>query len=104
MLERMVHDDSVQAGIYAQAYRFFEASNMLAYLFAALLLPILSRMLKLKESVDEIIYFSFKTLMGFALILTVFSCFYSDQIIDLRYDKYIPDSSEILSILMVLDY
>ena len=31
MLERMLDDQSVQAGIYAQAYRFFEASNMIAY-------------------------------------------------------------------------
>ena len=44
MLERMIDDNAMQAGIYAQAYRFFEASNMLAYLFAALLLPIFSRM------------------------------------------------------------
>ena len=28
MLERMLDDNSIQAGIYAQAYRFFEASNI----------------------------------------------------------------------------
>ena len=35
-----------EAGVYAGSFRFFEASNMFAYLFAALLLPIFSRMLK----------------------------------------------------------
>ena len=54
MLERMIDDDSIQAGIYAQSYRFFEASNMIAYLFAALLLPIFSKMLKMKECVQEL--------------------------------------------------
>ena len=77
MLERMLDDNSLQAGIYAQAYRFFEASNMFAYLFAALLLPIFSRMLKLGEPVRDLVDFSFKTLMGFGLVLTVFCCFYS---------------------------
>ncbi len=34
-----------QAGIYAQAFRFFEAFNMLGFLMAGLLLPMFSRML-----------------------------------------------------------
>ena len=101
MLERMIDDQSVQAGIYAQAYRFFEASNMLAYLFAALLLPIFSRMLKLGESVDEIVQFSFKTLMGFALTLSVFCCVFNYQIIDFRYDNHILEASQLLAILMI---
>ena len=101
MLERMIDDDARQAGIYAQAYRFFEASNMFAYLFAALLLPIFSRMLKLKQSVFEIVNFSFNTLMLFALILSVFSCFFSYDIINLRYDNYIAESSNIFMVLMM---
>ena len=50
----------------------FEASNMIAYLFAALLLPILSRMIKMNESVAEIVNCSFKILM-FLLVHSVFS-------------------------------
>ena len=101
MLERMIDDNSVQAGIYAQAYRFFEASNMFAYLFAALLLPIFSRMLKLGESVRDLVDFSFKTLMGFGLALTVFCCFYSYEIIDFRYTNHVLESSYIFIVLMI---
>ncbi|MBF25329.1 MAG: hypothetical protein CMP49_02275 [Flavobacteriales bacterium] len=101
MLERMINDSAEQAGIYAQAYRFFEASNMLAYLFAALLLPILSRMIKLNESIHEIIDFSFKTLISSALILSIFCCFFSLEIIELRYSDYILESSTIFSVLML---
>ena len=100
MLERMLDDQSVQAGIYAQAYRFFEASNMIAYLFAALLLPILSRMIKRNESVKEIITCSFKILMFFACTLSVFSYLYSYELMSFRYDQYIIESSEIFIILM----
>tara|TARA_B100000945_G_scaffold106936_1_gene84699 strand:- start:11593 stop:13041 length:1449 start_codon:yes stop_codon:yes gene_type:complete len=101
MLERMINDDSVQAGIYAKAYRFFEASNMLAYLFAALLLPIFSRMLKLGECVHEMVNFSFKTLMAFALVISVFCCFFSYEIMDFRYSTYIMEASSIFTILMI---
>ena len=101
MLERMLNDQSLQAGIYAQAYRFFEASNMLAYLFAALLLPIFSRMIKLNESVVEIIHFSFKLLMGLALTLAIFCCVFNYQIIEFRYEENINESANILAILMI---
>ena len=89
MLERMLDDQSVQAGIYAQAYRFFEASNMIAYLFAALLLPILSRMIKMNESVAEIVNCSFKILMFFACTLSVFSYLYSYELMNFRYNQYV---------------
>ena len=99
MLERMKGDES--AGIYAQAYRFFEASNMLAYLFAALLLPIFSRMLKFNESVEELVDCSFKILIGFGSILTVFCCLYSTQIMELRYDLHTDVAADIFIILMI---
>ena len=101
MLERMLNDNSVQAGIYAQAYRFFEASNMFAYLFAALLLPIFSRMLKLGDSIHDLVYFSFKTLMGFGFVVTVFCVFNAYDIIDFRYNDYIFESSQIFIVLMI---
>ena len=101
MLERMINDNSVQAGIYAQAYRFFEASNMFAYLFAALLLPIFSRMLKNNESVYELVTFSFKLLMSFGLMLSVFCFFYSYEIMDIRYAENIIESSVVFKILMI---
>ena len=101
MLERMLNDTSIQAGVYAQAYRFFEASNMFAYLFAALLLPIFSRMLKLGESIHDLVYFSFKTLMGFAFIVTVFCIFNAYDIMNVRYHEYIAESSDIFIVLMI---
>jgi len=101
MLERMLDDNSTQAGIYAQAYRFFEASNMFAYLFAALLLPIFSRMLKLGESIHDLVYFAFKTLMGFGFIVTVFCIFNSYDIMSFRYHEHIVQSSDIFVVLMI---
>ncbi len=39
MLERMLENGDYQSGIYAASYRFYEGCNMVAYLYAALLLP-----------------------------------------------------------------
>ena len=61
MMERMLpdasvskdymHSGEVQSGIYASAYRLLDATNMIAYLFSVLLLPLFAKMLKFKESV-----------------------------------------------------
>jgi hypothetical protein len=51
MLERMLPDGALQAGIYQQGFRFFEAFNMLGYLMAGLLLPMFSRMIKRGDDV-----------------------------------------------------
>jgi len=106
MLERMMGD--TQAGIYAQAYRFFEASNMIAYLFAALLLPIFSKMLKNRDSVHELVYFSFKILMGFGFVLTVFAFIYASEIMAWKYDQLtawghmtLDDTQGVFRILMI---
>lgn len=48
MLERMLPHGKKEAAAYARGFRFFEALNMVGYLFAGLLLPIFSRLLKKK--------------------------------------------------------
>ena len=47
LLDRLLTDGSLQAGIYAQAFRILDAASMFALLFAGLLLPIFSKMIKI---------------------------------------------------------
>ena len=58
-----------EAGLYATSYRFFEASNMIAFLFAVLLLPIFSKLLKKNKSINELTFVSFKILMTISVTL-----------------------------------
>jgi len=74
-----------EAGVYAGSFRFFEASNMISYLFAVLLLPIFSTLLKQKKSVSEIVLISFKIIISFSLVLCFISVFYNQEIIQFRY-------------------
>src|ERR1019366_9241981 len=63
MLERMLPDGAKQVGIYAHGFRLLDAANMIGFLFAGLLLPIFSRMLKYKESVEALVKLSFLLLI-----------------------------------------
>ena len=97
-----------EAGIYAGSFRFFEASNMISYLFAVLLLPIFSRLLKDKKSISDIVFMAFKIILTFSLVLCVISIFYNHELIQFRYgqgqfnniDMFLNKSFNIFPILM----
>ena len=85
MIERMLPNGARESAIYAQGFRFFEAINMIGFLFAGLLLPIFSKMLKAKEPVEKMVYLSFKILFSGAIVIGL-TCFaLSKEIIEWRY-------------------
>ena len=59
-------DGDIQAGIYASAFRLLDAANQFGFLFAALLLPIFSRLIRRGQKVDELTAVSFKTIFIFS--------------------------------------
>ncbi len=88
-LERLLKGDLgyEQSGIYAHAFRLLDAANQIAFLFAVLLLPIYSRMIRLNQRLDEMIRLPFSILFTAGTILTVGSFFYSSEIMHLLYPK-----------------
>jgi O-antigen/teichoic acid export membrane protein len=100
MLERMLPDGATESGIYASAYRLLDASNMIAFLFAGLLLPMFSRMIRYKESVEQLVKLAFTILITPALIVTVACIFYSTDVMGLLYKEHVLESANVFSILM----
>ena len=100
MLEKMLVDGNKQVGYYAQAYRFFEAGNMVAYLFAVLLLPIFSKMIKAKQCINGIVDISFKMVFSGALIISVLCFQFGDDIMHWRYTDLSSQSVHLFSVLM----
>ncbi len=101
MLERLLPDGKFQAGLYAQGYRILDAAAMVGFLFAGLLLPIFSRMIKRKENVESLTQISFLLLVVPTVIVS-FSCFfYKAEIMDLLYKRHVDASADILAILMI---
>jgi O-antigen/teichoic acid export membrane protein len=100
MIERMLPNGAEQAGIYAQGYRLLDATNMIAFLFAGLLLPIFSRMIKHKEPVESLIKTSFVLLITPAIIIAAGCWFYSKELIGMLYHEHIEESSLVFALLM----
>lgn len=101
LLERLLENGKQQVGIYAQSFRILDAAYMFATLFAGLLLPIFSRMLKKKEPVEEMVSLSCTLILLPALLLAAIGVFYSKQVIGLLYNEHMEASSRIFSLLMI---
>ena len=89
-----------QVGIYASAFRLLDAANMIAYLFAVLLVPVFSRMIKKRESVENMVKLSFTILITIAVIVSIGTIFYSYEIMDLLYTDHIQASAKVFRLLM----
>ncbi|MCF8277285.1 MAG: polysaccharide biosynthesis C-terminal domain-containing protein [Flavobacteriales bacterium] len=100
LLERMLPDGKEQTGVYAQAFRLLDASNMIAYLFAVLLLPMFSRMLKLKEDVKPLVHLASKLILIPATTLGIITWYFAPELMGQLYDSHVEESGRILSLLM----
>jgi O-antigen/teichoic acid export membrane protein len=101
MLERLLENGREQAGIYAQSFRIFEAATQFSLLFAMLLLPMFSRMIHLKQDVNELVRTALPLLMVTGLSVVCIAYYYKFEIIDLLYKAHAPYSSNIFGILMI---
>ena len=102
-LERLLPGESgaVQAGIYAHAFRLLDAAMIIAYLISVLLLPMFSRMIAEKKSVNSLVKTSFTLIFIYGTVLAVSSYFYSYPIMELLYRDHILESSVVFKILIL---
>lgn len=101
MLERMLPDGAVQAGLYAQGFRLLDAVNTFALLFAGLLLPLFARLLKEKTEVETLTKLAFRILLGISLIVGVLCYFFQGQLIQLRYPNSTSESAVTFGLLIL---
>ena len=83
MIERI--RGNVEAATYAHGYRFFMAFNMLGVLFAGLLLPIFSKLIKQNKEINSITWVAFKLIFLSSLIIAISIWFNKEEIIHWRY-------------------
>ena len=103
MLERMLPKGvgDVQSGIYASAYRLLDATNMIAFLFAGLLLPIFAKMIKHKDSVENMVKLSYTLLITIAITVAVGSVFYSRHLMEMLYPIHSGESFDVFDARMI---
>jgi O-antigen/teichoic acid export membrane protein len=77
-----------------------DAANMVAYLFAVLLVPIFSRMLKEKQPVEHMVKLSFTLIISIASIVSIGLFFYSREVMDLLYDSHLEEATSVFRLLI----
>ena len=113
LIERILPKDisATQAGIYARAYRLFDAGNNISYLFSVILLPLFASVIKKGEDLQSLVKQSFGLMLTMTCIIAITSIFYSHNLMELlykiqenepliEYNIRISESSRILQILM----
>lgn len=98
MIERLLPNGDVQSGIYAQAFRLLDATNMIAFLTAGMLLPVFSRMLKYRESVEPLVKLISTLLLTPAIVIGVGCVFYGRELMEMLYPQH---SDETLAVYML---
>jgi len=101
MLERLLPDGDIQAGIYAQGYRYLDAVNMFALLFAGLLLPIFSKLIRQKENITPMMEMSFRILGGVSILIALTAFFFRYELLSLRYENVTIESAETFGFLIL---
>ncbi|MCL1850329.1 MAG: oligosaccharide flippase family protein [Bacteroidetes bacterium] len=102
MLERLLPDatGAYQAGIFASAFRLLDALVQIAYLFAVILLPLFSKMLKNKENIVPIIKSAFSVLFFFSITATVLLFAYRTPVLSLMYPQIGAESVRVFVFLI----
>lgn len=102
MLERMLPfgTGAMQSGIYASAFRLLDTLAMIGYLFAVILLPLFSKMLKQKEDVVPIVRTSFSLLFLFSVSAVVILYVYRDPLIHLFYPAIAESSIPVFRLII----
>ena len=106
MIERLLYDPVSkeglnQANIYAAAYRLLDAVNMICFLFAGLLLPMFSRMLKNKEKIHNLLHLSGHFMIVITVSFSISFCFNAQEIMIFLYNNYSPSMTEVVVLLMI---
>ncbi len=101
MLEKILPNGSLHAGYYAQGYRFYEAAGMFAFLFAVLLLPIFSRMLKVGDDIKPMLNTAVRLLLGIGVFTAILFYFNGEWVLRWRYHNVTTESVHSFILLMV---
>ena len=102
LIERLLPEDiaASQAGVYAKAWRLFDAGNNISYLFSVILLPLFAAIIKEKEDLQGLVKQSFSIMLSMTCIIGVLCIFYSRNFMDLMYPE--QNNAEASTILMIL--
>jgi O-antigen/teichoic acid export membrane protein len=99
LLEKLLPDGEIQAGLYAQSYRMIDVFLNFLYLFTALLLPLFSKILSEKKDINPLVKLAGKMMFVPAILLVSVCVLYSKEIITLLYHN--ENSANVLRVVIM---
>jgi O-antigen/teichoic acid export membrane protein len=102
LIERILPSSisAYQTGIYASAFRLLDAIVQIAFLFAVVLLPLFSKMLKNKEDLVPIIKSAFTLLFFFSVTSAALLVAYRVPVLSLFYHDIAEESARVFVFLI----
>jgi O-antigen/teichoic acid export membrane protein len=100
LLERLLDNGKHQAGVYAQSSRILEACANYSYLFAIILLPVFSKMLRKKQNIEEILNLSYFLIIIPSLLAVASFVIFRQEIMWMLYHSKEVASPRIFGTLM----
>jgi len=88
MLERILDDGGHESGIYAASYRILDALNIIGFLFAGLLLPMFSKLMRARQNIVPTLKLSFLLLLAIAIPVALYFSFYGEDVLMTMYPNY----------------
>ena len=101
LIERLLPDGALQAGIYAQAFRLFDAIAMFPVMFGGLLLPIMSKELAAGNNIVPLASMAGRMLLAPLGIGAVTLATFPGEILDLLYHTPSPGAVSAFTVLML---
>lgn len=101
MLGRMIDDNSYQVGVYATAYRFYDAANMIGYLFAALLLPMFAANMNNNVILNSLKEIGLRFVVLSASMIVLSIIFYGQNMLAILFDDFTYRFVVVLRILIL---
>lgn len=100
MVERMADTGAYAAGVYAAAFRLLDGVNMIGFMFATLLIPMLSKLVEAKENAGPLLRQAAGYMAALGLGVAVFVTFNADGILSLLVVEWTPAWSIVLQWLI----
>ena len=97
LLERMHNNGSLEAGIYASAFRLLDAGNMPGYLVASFLVPFIARHQRNKKLSEAVVLQSRHMLIFFGIGAACFAISHATWIQQLLYNSSDPEHSRVIA-------
>ncbi len=100
MVERMASRGAFEAGVYAASYRLLDGVNMVGFLFATLLLPMLSKLVIAGEPARALLRQSAGYMAALGVGVAAYASFFGQPLMEALYVEAEPGWGAVLAALM----